>query len=739
MKKFLKIFLWTLIIIVLGIGGFWAYHKYIAAHNTQGALSVIPSDAVFVVETTDLSKAWTEISSSKVWNFLIQNPYFKDINSDIEMLNTYLKNNKFADLMLNNRELMVSAHMISGTDWDMLYVVDLKDAASSMLKGGLKSALGLVEGYKVTEREYKGQKIVELASATDPKDIIYLAVSDNLLIATFTGALMERSIDQKGKEFWAKNMKFTEVTDNLGAKKLFRFFFNYGQLNNFGSAYMTEESETLDMLSKSLLYSALNINLEDEMLRFEGYTNIDSVGSYVKAMADVKPGKIAAWRIMPKQTALYVSMAFDNYMDFYNNLTAQYKAGNTEDMEDIEAGMETVDKYLNISVQENFFSWIGNEIAFVKLNPSGDTRMEDVVVAIHAKNIDDAKAGMGHIMKMIRRRTPTKFDDVVYKNFEIYKFERKGFFKLFFGKLFNSLEKPYFTYIEDYVVMSNSEAALKNAIDDYVSGNTLSHQPEFVDFTDEFNSKGNVTVFIRTPKMYENLYFYSTPEDRKGVKENRDFILSFARVGFQLVSEGKLFDTKFLAQHDPSAVAADELEKFEREVTQNEFKSNVDSLTFRVELPVAVLAVDQPYKEYFPDTKVLKYEGEIEGSALSGLWKTYYPSGNIQSSVNYVSGKIEGEAFFYFDDVKNTLQAQATFDDEKIIDKYEEFHDNGARKAMIPYKDGVPHGDAEFYYPNGKLQIEAEFKNGLKHGKWKHYDENGELLSKEKWKKGKES
>ncbi len=58
---------------------------------------------------------------------------------------------------------------------------------------------------------------------------------------------------------------------------------------------------------------------------------------------------------------------------------------------------------------------------------------------------------------------------------------------------------------------------------------------------------------------------------------------------------------------------------------------------------------------------------------------------------------------------------------------------------MIPYKDGVPHGDAEFYYPNGKLQIEAEFKNGLKHGKWKHYDENGELLSKEKWKKGKES
>ncbi len=737
MKKFLKIVFFTFLIVVVGIGGYWAFHKFIVKHDNRTALSVIPKDAIFVAETSDLSKAWTEISNSKVWNFLTQNAYFKDINADIEMLNSFLKNNKFADLMLNNRELMLSAHMISGTDWDMLYVVDLKDAASSMLNNGLKSALGLVEGFKVVERKYKDQTIVELVDEADPKSIIYLTVADNLLIATFTGSLMEKAVDQKSSENWTENIKFTEVTNNLGTNKLFRFFFNYSQLNNFASSYMTEPSETLQMLSNSLLYSALNINLQDEMLRFEGFTNIDSLGSYVKAMADVKPGKVSAWKIMSDQTSLYMSMSFDNYMDFYNNLTAQYREGNAEDMEDIEGGIELVEKLLNISVQEHFFDWIGNEIAFVKLNPGRDIRMEDVIVAIHANEIDKAKAGMAHIMKMIKRRTPTKFEDEVYKNYEVFKFDRKDFFKLFFGKLFNSLEKPYFTYIEDYVVMSNSLPALKNAIDDYVVGSTLARKQDFMDFKDEFNPKGNITLFVRTPKMYENLFFYSTPEDRKSLKENKEFILSFSNIGFQLVSKGSIFDTQFLAKHDPSAIGTDELETFEKEVTEDLFQTEIDSLRFRVEIPAPMLATEQYYKHNYEGTELLKYEGRIEDGALSGVWKTYYESGNIKSSVNYVNGKIEGEAFFYFDNVKRIMLAHALFDDEQIIENYEEFYENGARKALIPYKDGVPHGDAEFYYENGKLKIEAEYKNGFKHGKWKFYDENGELMTKEKWKKGK--
>lgn len=736
MKKVFKGILYTALIAALAVAAYWGYHKYIAKHDVQDAMSVIPEDAVFVVETSDLSEAWTTISESKVWKFLIKNPYFKDINKDIEMLNSYLSNSA-AGLVLDDRKLLLSAHMVSGTDWDMLYVADMKDAAS-MLDDGLKTMLGAVEGYKIKEREYKKQSILELSSGSEPSEIIYMTINDNLLTVSFSGSLLEKSIDQKEIKPWENNPEFKEVTENLGGNQLFRFYFNYGELNKFTKAYLTEESETIGMLSTSLFYSALDINLEDEILRFEGYTNIDSVGSYIKALADVKPGKFEAWKIMSDETALYLSLGFDNYMNFYNNLIEQYRSGNTEDMEDIEKNVQRLEKYLKINLEEHFFDWIGNEIAVVKMNPGKNTRPEDLVVAFHTKDVEQAKEGMAHIMKMIKRRTPTKFESETYKNFELHKFERRDFFKIFFGKMFKKLEKPYFTFIEEYMIMSNSVDVLKKVVDDYITGNTLERREKFIDFKDEFSPKANVTILIRSPKIYQNLYYYSTKEDREALKKNRDFILSFSQIGFQLESSGQMFDTKFLAKHDPDAVAAEKLEQTQKELTADLFRDEVESLSFKVELPAAITETDTLYEGFYDDDSKakLKIKGRIEDEKLTGIWKTFYESGNIKSSVNYIEGKIEGEAFFYYDDESQTLRATAMFDDDKIINRYEENYKSGARKAMFEYNDGKADGDAEFYYPSGKLKIKAGYKEGQKHGRWIYYNENGDKIGKERWRKG---
>ncbi len=737
MKKFLKVTSIFILIIVLTVGGWWVYNKYIAEKVNTLALNLIPGDAIFVVETSNLTEAWTEISNSKVWNFLTKNPYFEDLNSDIETLNKYLKENTIAKMALKDRELMMSTHMVSGTNWDFIFIVNMEDV-SSILKGGLKKGLGFIDGYKVAEREYKGEKIIELSESANPKEIIYMSVINNLFVTAFTGSLIEKAIDQKGANNWAKNKAFKEVTENLDKKKLFRLFFNYTELEKFSLVYLSEKSETFGLLSGSLSYSTFNINLKEDMLRFEGYTGVDSIGSYVKALAGVEPGKVKAWEVMSDQTALYFSMGFDNYMQFYNNLIQQYKAGNAEDMEDIEGYIDLIERKLEISLQEHFFDWIGNEIAFVKLRPSIDTRAEDVVMAMHSKDIDQAKSSLSYITKRIKKKSLgiIKFEIEQYKNFEINILEMGGLFKLFFGKLFKSIEKPYFTYLEDYVVFSNSIPTLKKIIDDYSTGNTLSHKAEFVDFKDEFNSKSNITVYIRTPKIYQNLYYYSNPEDKKAIKENRDFLLSFARIGFQLTSEGNMFDTKLIAAHDPEAVKADKLEKFEKEVTAGMFRSEVDSLTFKIDLSAAARMKDSAYVEYWDDTNVYKIEGHIKDEMLEGIWKSFYKTGRIKSSVNYKNSEVTGEAFFYYDDENKTLKAEVTFEDEKVTGIYSEFHKNGARKAKINYDDGKPDGSAEFYYRNGRLKIEGEYKDGEKHGKWNYYDEKGERIGKERWKNG---
>lgn len=741
MKKIIKIILITLVVFILLVGAYFVYIKFIAKVGERDAFNAVPEDAVFIVETTNLSKAWTTISESELWQHLIETPYFSDVNSDIEYIDIFLKKNAIADAFLNNRKLIMSAHMTSGVNWDFLFVVDLEDAAETI--NTLTASLGLVEGYVLTKYDYTPEnelfsnEIMLLTNETDDADKIYLCLLDNLLLVSFSGTIIENSLAHKSDSHWDKNTHFQEVMTEMQTRKLFKFYFNFSLLDEFSKSFLSEEDEVITMLSKSLSFSIFDLDLKDNNLSFAGLAKVDSIGSYIKALADVSPAKTSAHEIMTDQTAIYFSISFDKFSDFYQNLLDEYSANSPADYNDIQDGIALAEKLLKISIQDDFMSWIGNEIAIFKIRPLVDTdREEDIVLAIQATDIDDAKTGLTHITDQIRKRTSIKFDVIDYKNFEINYLAEKGLIKLIFGKLFDRIEKPYFTYIEDYVVMSNSQDLLIKVIDDYISGKTLSHNAAFSSFKDEFEVKSNVSLFIQMPKVYSLLYHYTPKENIKGITENEDMILSFARIGFQLTSTGSMFKTTLIAQYDPEAIGDDMLEIIEAD-TDNEL-SNLDyeSLDFKINLSEDSLKNNGKFKGYYPDTNTVKMEGVISDNNLNGIWRTYYKSGNLESSVNYKAGKVDGIAYFYFDDEVNTVKAEIKFLDDVIVDSYQEYYENGAQKAKILYEDGKANGAAEFYYKTGKIKIEGEYKKGEKDGKWKFYNENGDLISKEKWKEG---
>ena len=729
MKKFFKRFFVIIVIIAIAGGAWYVYDNYIAKHPVRNHFSVVPDDAVFIIETSNLTDAWTNISESSIWANLLKNKTFGEINEYADLLDDYLKNNKAINLLLSNRPMLVSAHMISGVDYDFLFVVDLQ-AGKTISKAF--DALEIVEGYKLKKRQYHKVEVKEFIDVEDPNSIIYFSIVDNLLVATFTGELIERAIDSRGTDYWKNNKVYQEVSNELSYRKLFKFFFNYKQLPKFSNIYVEDMDEYTQAVANSLVFSAFNMNLFENRLSFDGFTAIDSVPSYMSALSDVKPGTMRAHEIISDQAALYFSISFKNYNILFQSLINQYEEGNAKDMEDYSKNVKLVERLLKINMQEDFFDWIGEEIAFIKLQPKNSARVEDVIVAIHTKEIEDAKKGLNHITKQIRKRSPLKFEIINYKNFGINYLERKGFFKMFFGKLFKKLEKPYFTYIEDFVVFSNSQDALKEIIDDYLKGHTLSHKSEFMDFKAEFEQKSNISIFLQMPKMYSNLYTFSNNETKNSLKDNKNLILSFNRIGFQLISRGDLFETNFITDHNTDAAYEEELAKFQKKATESLNKEQFDSLTFKIVLEDSILQNDGAFKTYYNDEKTIKYEGRITDNKVNNLWRSYYKSGNLKSAVNYKEGKVEGIAFFYYDDKNEVKLAEINYQEDLINGLYQEFYENGAQKAKLNYEEGKLNGNAEFYYKTGSIKIKGKYKNNKKKGKWIFYNEKGEVINKER-------
>ncbi|MFH0893993.1 MAG: DUF3352 domain-containing protein [Bacteroidota bacterium] len=476
------------------------------------------------------------------------------------------------------------------------------------------------------------------------------------------------------------------------------------------------------------------MKLESERLSLKGWTNVnDSTASYLKAMLDITPAKMGAFEVMPDETAMYFSLTFKEFIKFYDNLQKEFAREN-DDYEGYAKRISKVEKYLKISLKDDFFGWIGNEIAMAMLRPSGTTDSKEAVIAVHASDINDAKEGMGHLMRQIKRRTPAKFQAVTHKEYEINYLNIKGFFRLFLGKLFDKIDKPYFTYIDDYVVFSNTPEMLMSVIDNYIMGKTLSRNTKFMRFVGGFNEAANVSIFLQMPKMYTYLWYYSDKDTKLSIRKNREHIASFARVGFQLNATGKMFDTRLIADFEAPEGNLDDLEKVT--TAENDLMSKeIESLSFKPVLTAEQLSEDGEFKTKYQNGN-LQYEYKVKEGKLDGLCRTYYESGKIKSAVNYKEGKAEGLATFYYEN--ETRRAEVKLEEEKIVGDYKEFYDNGARKALIPYKDGLADGNAQFFFPSGNLKLEGKYKDGQREKKWKYFTEDGDVLRKKKFKDDKE-
>ena len=731
----LKVFLWILISLLVIIGGIAAWF-YFGDSGKRNALTAIPNDAVYIIETNNLTDAWKTLQDSKMWKHLMQSPKFDKINSSATSLDSLIKGNKTLDMLFADRQMVISAHMITLTDYDFLFAIDLKKASKvSFLTNYIKDIVGYFD-YSYGKRNFQGTEIIELTN-TVSHEIISLCFIDNLLVCSFSPMLIEKSIKQKDSEFWTKNPNVRFVSTEIKGNKLFNLYINFSRAEDFMKCYLSEPSTFVSSLSKSLFFSAFNVSFDDEKLEWNGYTSVnDSVPSYYKAIADVSPGKFKAYEIISDKAALYASMSFSSSETFFNNLKSVFKSEDTTKAQDYEKSIKKVEKILKVNLQDDFFSWIGNELAFVKLQPSANASEYDAIAIINTNDVDKAKASMEKITKNVRKRTLglVKFNDTEYKNFTIKYLEYGWFLKLCFGKFFAKFDKPYYLFMEDYIVFSNSPSCLMDMIDDYTMGKTLSHNSDFMKFLDKFETKSNISVFVQMPKIYQHLYYYSNAEKRKGIHDNKETILGFTRLGLQLISDDKMFKTKLIAGFDESAAFNNDLENIES-AAEDLYLNTIDSGGYKLEIKGANLTKTGPVKLYYEDSTTLKSEGRVINGKPDGLWRSYFKDGKIMSAVTYEAGLAQGIAMFYFDDDKQTTRVEITFEEDKIEGIYREFYENGNRKAMLKFNEGVPDGDAEFYYDSGVIKIEGRYKDGLKQGKWKHYAETGELVNKEKWKK----
>ncbi len=128
-------------------------------------------------------------------------------------------------------------------------------------------------------------------------------------------------------------------------------------------------------------------------------------------------------------------------------------------------------------------------------------------------------------------------------------------------------------------------------------------------------------------------------------------------------------------------------------------------------------------------------EGEYIDNKRSGLWKKFYPSGGIQSEINYVENHPYGSYITYYPN--NRVEEAGYWTANKNTGDFKRFYENGQLAQEFNFNShGKRDGLQKYYYPDGTLQCAVEIDNGVAHGSYKVYYPNGELLEEKRMTNG---
>jgi hypothetical protein len=622
------------------------YFLYLQPVKKNNPLIAVPADASIIFQLENPFEQWQELSDNDIWNYLKKDPYFAELGQEMDELTEDMRANEALYELIINRPMVMSIHKTRPDDYDFLYVIDLQRATQfNFIKNYIKNFSEDIE--KVYTRNYKEQEIIEISFKDDPTRY-YLYIYENLLSLSSTHTILEQSIDQIKEPIIARNLDFIDLSSELGTNDI-NMYINYRQLANYLKIWMADDPEASTDFFPMLKYSGMALEATDQRFSVSGYSIVNKEQpNLLTALMNAGTGEINVGTIVPDNASYFMSLGFDNSKDFYENMIAVLQA--EEDGEEYMKSKEKIEGYLKISIEDDFLSWMDDEIALIQLNSNSNRNKVELAVAIKHNDLDDTKERLAYIEQQIRKKTPVKFKGIDYKGQQIHFLSIKGFFKMMFGKAFEGIDKPYYTIMEDYVVFSNSPRTLGKIIMAVQENRTLDNTKEYAVFMENFAYESNLFVYLSANELLSDAQRLLDRESRQELKVHSPYFKSFPMMGMQLSAEGDLLKHQLQANYLNHAEISSwnalikEIQQDEVAFVGAEAMEEEDLIAAEQILPEDLNS--KTFIEYYGNEQI-KFEVDLKDGLKHGRYFEYDSLGNVIVKGRYRDDEKSGTWKFY--------------------------------------------------------------------------------------------
>lgn len=450
---------------------------------------------------------------------------FYEILSGQDLLQNVLGENKSGQLNVLKKELISDVSIFNGFLGQKVYIGIVPgegDSVDYLIGTQLKS-----EPKKLIR--HLGDKLTRI----DEKPLIYrlhlndsttffVGLKDNLVLLSASNkqirlALNEQQPDESFANFIQQNNRFNRNT-------LANLYLNFNHfpalLKNILNSNLTGE---LNIFNRQNSFAALSYNFSKEKILFNGTTVINNGDQYEAMFADMPAQQQTIVQILPENTANYTSYTLNNYAAWQKKLRV-WLAIRKEDQK-IAGHLARLNQKYRLDLQQIFPAYFKDQLLTFQLNTG------EKFGAISLKNGEK-------VIQLLLDLSADYAPDV-----KIFKEPYLPY--AFFGEPFRKFERPFYTIIDNYLIMANNASSIQSFLNSYNNNHLLLNTTAYSKFSEQLPSAATICYYVNQKNSNDifgrnlKMPFYKQYLSKNGFR-------SYDAFAYQLMSDQGRFQSNIL-------------------------------------------------------------------------------------------------------------------------------------------------------------------------------------------------
>ena len=475
--KSLLILLSTLLLIGAGI---WVYKKYFSSRKINN-LELISQEAVFVLETYQGAETWNLLVNDPVWEILSTLPAFQKFSSELNTLDSLSGGSGEITKILSGKQMTVSLHTTGIETFDLLFTVNLNSKRALALIEEIKGRMN--PGARFQSRNYSELEILEYYDATNTR-LWSLSILEDLVLISSSSFLVEEAIRfylSEGQQSFLTIAASAPYDKDSPARLLLSGKGIASLLKGVTNDRENQSIAALEILTEGLV---LDLIFEDGQIVFKGPL-ISKKG--VNFTPSIHANLPAIESVISNRT---LALTQYNFESIYETQKLENLAFTPRSTLSGEIQRTLLDK--------GFPDSFTGEIYLLNLENYGGA---DQNLAILARTTDPASSL--ELIKGYQQEAKTEGSDFYLGNEILYLPEEDFPAHLFAGK-FAGFGQTFVTALEEVLIFTNSQQAMKLILDDYESGDTWGKSAQTPDAKKGLSPTSGFTRLFLIDQIWDN-------------------------------------------------------------------------------------------------------------------------------------------------------------------------------------------------------------------------------------------